>query len=48
MDSENGALVVITWWDTCAQAQGGHLSSGEAGGVAAELPEIYEVIAATG
>jgi hypothetical protein len=50
VDSERGALVVITWWDTREQAQGagGGLSPSEVGGGAFPLPEIYEVTPAAG
>jgi hypothetical protein len=45
LDSESGALVVITWWDTREQAQGTGAGAplGASDGVASELPEIYAV-----
>jgi hypothetical protein len=50
LDSESGALVVITWWDTREQAQGAGDGPppGAVRGVPCELPEIYEASPAAG
>ncbi len=50
IDSESGALVVITWWDTREQAQGaaGGEPPDDVGGAAHERPEIYQVVPVAG